>query len=76
MTNDNCPHRYGCDDYRYGHCDGCNLAKIVPIDTSVMITDVKTNADLFKQIFGVYATEVWSMSESQFLEWLNEEVRK
>lgn len=31
------------------------------------------NADLFKQIFGIYATELWSMSESQFLEWLNSE---
>ena len=36
----------------------------------------KTNADLFKQTFGIYATEIWSMSEKQFLEWLNEEVRK
>lgn len=34
----------------------------------------KTNADLFKQTFGMYATEIWSMNESQFLEWLNEEV--
>lgn len=33
----------------------------------------KTNADLFKQTFGIYATELWSMSESQFLEWLNSE---
>jgi hypothetical protein len=32
------------------------------------------NAELFKQTFGIYATEVWAMSESKFLEWLNEEV--
>ena len=32
------------------------------------------NAKLFKQTFGIYATEVWSMSESQFLEWLGTEV--
>lgn len=33
-----------------------------------------TNADLFKQTFGIYATEVWSMNEADFLEWLNSEV--
>lgn len=32
------------------------------------------NAALFKQTFGIYATEVWAMSESKFLEWLNAEV--
>lgn len=64
MKNDSCQYRYGCDDYKYNHCDGCNLAK------------VKTNADLFKQTFGMYATELWSMKEADFLKWLNEEVRK
>ena len=29
------------------------------------------NAEKFKQIFGLYATELWSMPESDFLEWLN-----
>lgn len=29
------------------------------------------NAEVFKQIFGIYATELWAMSESEFLEWLN-----
>ena len=33
------------------------------------------NADLFKQIFNIYATELWSMSEAEFLEWLNREVK-
>jgi hypothetical protein len=32
------------------------------------------NAELFKQTFDIYATEVWAMSESKFLEWLNTEV--
>lgn len=32
------------------------------------------NAELFKQTFGIYASEVWAMSESKFLEWLNAEV--
>lgn len=32
------------------------------------------NAELFKQTFDIYATEVWAMSESKFLEWLNAEV--
>ena len=34
------------------------------------------NAELFKQTFGIYATEVWSMSERQFLKWLGTEVTK
>ena len=30
------------------------------------------NADLFKDTFGMYATEIWSMPEKEFLIWLNE----
>lgn len=37
------------------------------------IPHATNNAELFKQTFGIYATEVWAMSESKFLEWLNEE---
>ena len=33
------------------------------------------NAELFKQTFGMYATELWSMKEADFLKWLNAEVR-
>ena len=29
------------------------------------------NAEKFKQIFGLYATELWAMPEEKFLEWLN-----
>ena len=29
-----------------------------------------TNAELFKQTFGRYATDVWSLPENEFLEWL------
>lgn len=29
------------------------------------------NADLFKMVFGIYATQMWAMSEEDFLEWLN-----
>ena len=32
-----------------------------------------TNADKFKQIFGIYATELWAKPEKEFLEWLNYE---
>lgn len=32
-----------------------------------------TNAEAFLYDFGIYATELWSMSEGQFLEWLNAE---
>ena len=31
------------------------------------------NADKFKDVFGLYATEVWSMPEWEFLRWLNSE---
>lgn len=30
-----------------------------------------TNADLFKKVFGRYATEIWAMPENNYLEWLN-----
>lgn len=30
-----------------------------------------TNSDKFKEIFGLYATEVWAMPEKDFLKWLN-----
>jgi len=30
-----------------------------------------TNAEAFEYDFGIYATELWSMTEEQFLEWLN-----
>jgi hypothetical protein len=31
------------------------------------------NADKFKSIFGLYAAELWSMTEKDFLKWLNSE---
>lgn len=31
------------------------------------------NADVFKQVFGIYATELWVMGEKDFLKWLNSE---
>ena len=31
------------------------------------------NAQKFREVFGIYATEMWSMTEQQFLEWLNGE---
>ena len=34
-----------------------------------------TNAEKFKQIFGIYATELWAMSEEEFLAWLNTEAK-
>ena len=30
-----------------------------------------TNGERFKDLFGLYATEVWAMPEKDFLEWLN-----
>ena len=34
------------------------------------------NAEKFKSVFGLYATELWSMSEESFLLWLNSEYEK
>lgn len=34
-----------------------------------------TNADKFKQLFGIYATELWAMPEEEFLAWLNAEAK-
>lgn len=31
------------------------------------------NAEKFKSIFGLYATELWSMDENDMLKWLNAE---
>ena len=31
------------------------------------------NADKFKSVFGLYATELWAMPEGEFLRWLNSE---
>ena len=39
-------------------------------------TEVITNAEKFKEIFGIYATEMWAMPEHDFLEWLNTETKK
>lgn len=33
-----------------------------------------TNADKFKEVFGIYATELWAKTEKDFLEWINEDV--
>ncbi len=33
------------------------------------------NAELFKQTFGIYATELWTMTNAKFTEWLDAEVR-
>lgn len=30
-----------------------------------------TNAEVFRNDFGFYATELWAMTEAEFLEWLN-----
>jgi hypothetical protein len=34
-----------------------------------------TNGDLFQSIFDIYATELWSKQEAEFLEWLNSECK-
>ena len=30
-----------------------------------------TNADKFREVFGIYATEIWAKPENEFLKWLN-----
>ena len=34
------------------------------------------NADKFKAVFGLYATELWAMPEEEFLKWLTMAFRK
>ena len=34
------------------------------------------NAEKFKSLFGIYATELWAMPEEKFLEWLNAETER
>ena len=43
--------------------------------TAEVITEVNrmTNADKFKSLFGLYATELWAMPEKDFLKWINSE---
>lgn len=41
-------------------------------DAQPEISVKMTNADKFKQMFGIYATELWAMPERDFLEWLND----
>jgi hypothetical protein len=33
-----------------------------------------SNGEIFKRAFGMYATELWTMSEADFLKWLNQQV--
>ena len=58
----NCPCTFNCEKYinkNYVFKLGLNeLQKI-------------NNAEKFKQTFGLYATEIWAMPESDFLVWLN-----
>lgn len=35
-----------------------------------------TNAEQFEKLFGFTATELWSLTEEQFLKWLNDEAQK
>ena len=47
--------------------------EIDEIPTADVRENVKgeNNAEVFKNTFGIYATELWSMTENEFLEWLN-----
>lgn len=35
-----------------------------------------TNAEKFKCVFGLYATELWAMDEGEMLKWLNAECKE
>lgn len=65
----NCEKTNTCYRYRNGErvADGCYWFCSKQIDD-----EVQSNAELFKSIFGKYATEIWALSEDEFLEWLNE----
>ena len=36
----------------------------------------RTNADVFREVFDLFATELWAMPEKDFLDWLNAEPKK
>lgn len=52
-----------------------NLKVVISALTAEVITEVNrmTNADKFKSLFGIYATELWAMPEKDFLKWINSE---
>lgn len=50
----------------------CTDEDLQALDLAIKALEVR-NAELFKQTFGMYATEVWSMSEADFVKWLNQQ---
>ena len=67
---------------KLGYANAALIANVAPtIDAvpAVRCKDYKyyregmNNADKFKSAFGLYATEVWSMPEKEFNEWLYQE---
>ena len=40
-----------------------------------LLREKMNNADKFKKVFGMYATELWAMPEEKFVKWLNEEAQ-
>ena len=51
------------------------LARFADVPTIIETNRPKgkqmTNAEKFKSLFGIYATELWAMPEAEFLKWLN-----
>lgn len=60
-------YRQGRHDERY-ITDNLGESPICPYEEAWV-----SNAEIFKRVFGVYATELWTMSEADFLKWLNQE---
>ncbi len=48
----------------------CAVEIIASLSQSPIPHDA-TNGDAFHKVFGIYATELWSMSEKEFLDWWN-----
>lgn len=44
----------------------------VPIEEVVNTDKEINNSDMFEKVFGYYATEVWSKTHSEFIDWMNE----
>ncbi len=68
--------RYKQDDLFYVEDDKFVLILKEFLDDSIGKQCVKMrNSDKFEEVFGVYATELWSMSEQDFLDWLDDEYK-
>ena len=66
--------------FRALFCEDCQAyatnRAIVKLADEYTKPQAANNAELFKQTFGIYATELWTMSNEDFMEWLDSNIRE